>query len=59
MGAALRVRGFLTVFLFVPLAAVFAQAFADGAGAYRRAVTEPEAWSAIRLTLLTALSPCR
>jgi sulfate transport system permease protein len=46
---------FLTVFLFVPLAAVFAEAFADGADAYRRAVIEPEAWNAIRLTLVTAL----
>jgi sulfate/thiosulfate transport system permease protein len=46
---------FLTAFLFVPLAAVFTEAFAEGTRAYLRAVSEPEAWNAIRLTLLTAL----
>src|SRR5215218_9515387 len=46
---------FLTLFLFVPLAAVFTQAFAEGLSVYWRAVTEPEALSAIRLTLLTAI----
>jgi sulfate/thiosulfate transport system permease protein len=45
---------FLTLFLFVPLAAVFTQAFAEGVSVYWRAVTEPEALSAVRLTLLTA-----
>ena len=35
---------FLLCFLFVPLAAVFAQAFADGARAYWRALTEPTRW---------------
>jgi sulfate/thiosulfate transport system permease protein len=46
---------FLTLFLFVPLAAVFTQAFAEGMAVYWRAVTEPEALSAVRLTLLTAV----
>jgi sulfate transport system permease protein len=46
---------FLTAFLFVPLAAVFTEAFREGLDAYLRAVSEPEAWSAIRLTLVTAL----
>jgi sulfate transport system permease protein len=46
---------FLTAFLFVPLAAVFAEAFRDGAAAYRAAVTEAEALNAIRLTVVTAL----
>src|SRR5829696_9695627 len=46
---------FLTLFLFVPLAAVFTQAFAEGLSVYWRAVTEPEALSAVRLTLLTAI----
>ena len=46
---------FLTAFLFVPLAAVFTEAFAEGVDAYFRAVSEPEAWNAIRLTLVTAL----
>ena len=45
---------FLTAFLFVPLAAVFTEAFAEGFDAYIRAVAEPEAWNAIRLTLITA-----
>jgi len=46
---------FLSAFLFVPLVAVFAEAFRDGAETYRAAVTEPEALNAIRLTVLTAL----
>ena len=46
---------FLAAFLFVPLAAVFTQAFADGMVVYWRAVSDPEALSAVRLTLLTAL----
>ncbi len=46
---------FLAAFLLVPLAAVFTQAFADGMFVYWRAVTDPEALSAVRLTLLTAL----
>jgi sulfate transport system permease protein len=50
-GAALA---FLGVFLLVPLAAVFAQALEKGAGAYFAALREPDALSAIKLTLLTA-----
>ena len=46
---------FLTAFLFVPLVAVFTEAMAEGLDAYLRAVAEPEAWNAIRLTLVTAL----
>ena len=46
---------FLAAFLLVPLVAVFVQAFADGTAVYLKAVTDPEAASAIRLTLLTAL----
>ncbi len=42
-------------FLFVPLAAVFVQAFADGARAYWRALVEPTALAALRLTAVTAL----
>jgi len=44
----------LFLFLFVPLAAVFTEALRNGIGAYLRAITEPEARSAIGLTLLTA-----
>jgi len=46
---------FLTVFVALPLVVVFAQAFSKGLGAYfAAALGEPEALSAIRLTLLTA-----
>ena len=45
---------FLGLFLVVPLAAVFAQAFEKGIGAYLAAVREPDALAAIRLTLLAA-----
>ncbi|MBA5638183.1 sulfate ABC transporter permease subunit CysW [Duganella sp. LX20W] len=45
---------FLTLFLFVPLAAVFAEAFSKGWHAYLEAISEDDALAAIRLTLLTA-----
>jgi sulfate/thiosulfate transport system permease protein len=45
---------FLTLFLFVPLAAVFAEALKKGWDTYLQAIVEPDAWSAIKLTLLTA-----
>lgn len=45
---------FLAVFLFLPLAAVFTEALAEGWETYVAAITEPIAASAIRLTLLTA-----
>jgi sulfate transport system permease protein len=45
---------FLAIFLVVPLAAVFLEAFDKGAAAYLAAVREPDAFSALRLTLLTA-----
>jgi sulfate/thiosulfate transport system permease protein len=47
--------GFLFCFLFVPLAVVFVQAFADGVGEYWRSLVEPTALSALRLTALAAL----
>ncbi|RYF65119.1 MAG: sulfate ABC transporter permease subunit CysW, partial [Comamonadaceae bacterium] len=46
--------GFLLLFLVLPLAAVFTEALRKGLGAYIAALQEPDAWSAIRLTLLTA-----
>ncbi|MBS0308661.1 MAG: sulfate ABC transporter permease subunit CysW [Proteobacteria bacterium] len=46
---------FLTLFLFVPLVAVFAEAFKKGWQAYIAAIVEPDAWAAIKLTLLTAV----
>ena len=45
---------FLTVFLLLPLVEVFFQAFADGVKVYLAALTDPDAASAIRLTLITA-----
>ncbi|MFZ6748994.1 sulfate ABC transporter permease subunit CysW [Undibacterium sp. Ren11W] len=45
---------FLTLFLFVPLVAVFAEAFKKGWQLYLQAIIEPDALSAIRLTLITA-----
>jgi sulfate transport system permease protein len=45
---------FLFLFLLVPLAAVFTEALRKGWGAYVVAITEPDAVSAIRLTLLAA-----
>ncbi|SEO16584.1 sulfate transport system permease protein [Duganella sp. CF517] len=46
---------FLTVFLFVPLVAVFAEAFRKGWEAYVAAIVEEDAISAIKLTLITAV----
>jgi len=45
---------FLCVFVVLPLVVVFAQAFSKGVMAYFAALAEPEALSAIRLTLLVA-----
>ncbi|WP_375412754.1 sulfate ABC transporter permease subunit CysW [uncultured Bradyrhizobium sp.] len=45
---------FLTVFVVLPLVVVFAQAFSKGIGAYFSALADPEALSAIQLTLLVA-----
>jgi len=41
---------FMALFLILPLAAVFAEAFAKGAGAFLAAIAEPDAIAAIRLT---------
>ncbi|MCB1009718.1 MAG: sulfate ABC transporter permease subunit CysW [Acidobacteria bacterium] len=51
IGAALV---FLALFLAVPLAAVFVQAFAKGWATYVAAVRDPAALAAVRLTLLVA-----
>ena len=45
---------YLALFLFVPLAAVFFEAFKKGAGFYWDAIVEPDAWSAIQLTMIAA-----
>ena len=46
--------GFLALFLLVPLAAVFYEAFRKGWALYLDAIVEPDALAAIRLTLLVA-----
>jgi len=45
---------FLAVFIFLPLGIVFAQAFAKGLAAYWDSLREPDALSAMRLTLIAA-----
>jgi len=45
---------FLAAFVLLPLAVVFTQAFANGVRAYFAAISDPMAWSAIKLTLLVA-----
>ena len=45
---------FIFLFLILPLAAVFTEALRKGFDAYWQALKEPDAWSAIRLTLITA-----
>jgi sulfate transport system permease protein len=44
----------LLVFLVLPLALIFSQAFSEGWSAYREQVLDPHTWKAIRLTLITA-----
>jgi sulfate transport system permease protein len=51
IGIALAFLGF---FLIVPLIAVFSEALEKGVGIFLQSITEPEALSAIKLTLLTA-----
>jgi sulfate transport system permease protein len=51
IGLALAVIG---LFLLVPLAAVFVEAFRHGAGAWLAAITDPDARHAVKLTLLVA-----
>jgi sulfate transport system permease protein len=46
---------FLSIFVGLPLVLVFVEAFAKGIGFYLSALSDPEALSAIWLTLITAL----
>jgi len=43
---------FLSLFLFIPLAAIFTEGLRKGVGTYFAAITEPDALSAIKLTLI-------
>lgn len=45
---------FLTIFVVLPLVVVFTEAFSRGVSAYIAALSEPEALSAIKLTLIVA-----
>jgi sulfate transport system permease protein len=45
---------FLTLFLFVPLVAVFTEALKKGWGVYKESVLDPDALSAIKLTFIAA-----
>ena len=45
---------YLLLFLGLPLYAVFHEAFSKGWGLYLQALQEPDAWSAIELTLIVA-----
>jgi sulfate transport system permease protein len=45
---------FLGLFLVLPLLVVFVQALVKGLGAYVTAISDPNAWAAIRLTLTVA-----
>lgn len=45
---------FLLIMLVVPLTAVFYEALKGGWDLYVQSITDPEAWSAIKLTLITA-----
>jgi len=51
VGAALA---YLALFLFAPLAAVFYEALRKGWDVYAAAISESDAWAAVRLTLLAA-----
>ncbi|MBC3832735.1 sulfate ABC transporter permease subunit CysW [Undibacterium amnicola] len=45
---------FVTLFLFIPLVAVFSEALRKGWDVYVTSIQEPDAWSAIKLTLIAA-----
>jgi sulfate transport system permease protein len=45
---------FLVLILILPLITVFSEAFNNGISVYLDAITEPDAWAAIRLTLTVA-----
>jgi sulfate/thiosulfate transport system permease protein len=47
--------GFLAIFLALPLIAVFVEALHKGLGAYVASFNDPDAWHAIKLTLLVTV----
>ena len=46
--------GFMAILVLLPMASVFVEAFRQGFDAYAQALTTPQAYAAIRLTLLVA-----
>ena len=54
VGLILVALAYLLLFLMMPLLAVFTEALRKGWAAYVHAVSEPMAWSALKLTLITA-----
>jgi sulfate transport system permease protein len=46
--------GFIAILLLLPLALVFKEAFASGAGAFLTAVSEPDTLAAVKLSLIAA-----
>jgi len=50
----LAALAFLSLFLFIPLAAVFSEALRKGWESYIAALIDPDAWAAVKLTLLVA-----
>lgn len=55
LGLCLIAAAFVGLFLLMPLILVFVEAFGDGIKAALAAITDPEAISAIRLTLIVAV----
>ena len=54
LGLTIVTVGFIGLFLVLPLAVVFAEAFADGLAPVWAAIQEPDALAAIRLTIVAA-----
>src|SRR4051812_26044572 len=46
--------GFLALFVFIPLVAVYSQALGKGLSSYIRGIADPDTLAAIKLTLLVA-----
>ena len=46
---------FFAIFIFLPLVAVFTEALRKGADVYWKALSDPDALSAVKLTLITAI----
>ena len=45
----------LSIIVLIPLAAVVSRSFDEGPAAFLEAISEPEAWSAIKLTVISSL----